>query len=186
MALPEYPFIDVRDYLALDEKASSVRYEYFDGRLRMLAGGSPDHSIIATNVASILHSALRKTPCTVYNSDIHFKLSESRYVHPDITVGCDERDKGKRDNIQYPRLIIEVLSPGTESVDKGEKLEAYLDYSSIEEYILVGSQKKMVEVYYRDEDTWVSRIYRPNSIIHLKSIDVSIPFEDIYEKSSLA
>ena len=79
-----------------------------------------------------------------------------------------------------------MLSPGTESVDKGEKLEAYLDYPSIEEYILVGSQKKMVEVYYRDEDTWVSRIYRPNSIIHLKSIDVSIPFEDIYEKSSLA
>ena len=40
MALPEYPFIDVQDYLALDEKASSVRYEYVDGRLRMLAGGS--------------------------------------------------------------------------------------------------------------------------------------------------
>ncbi|MBV9259203.1 MAG: Uma2 family endonuclease [Ktedonobacteraceae bacterium] len=186
MALPEYPFMDVKDYLALDEKAISVRYEYIDGRLLMLAGGSPDHSIIATNIASILHAALRKTPCTVYNSDIHFKLSESRYVHPDVTVGCDERDRSKKDNIQYPRLIIEVLSPGTENVDKGEKLEMYLDYPSIEEYILIASQKKIVEVYHRDEDTWVSRIYKPGSIIHLKSINVSVPFEDIYEKTSLA
>jgi Uma2 family endonuclease len=185
MALSEYPFIDVKDYLALDEKASSVRYEYVDGHLRMLAGGSPDHSIIATNIASILHNALRKTPCTVYNSDIRFKLSEHHYVHPDVTVGCDERDRGKMDSIQYPRLIVEVLSPGTESVDKGEKLEAYLDYPSIEEYILVGSRKQMVEVYQRDEDTWVSRRYKPGSSIHLKSIDVLIPFEDIYEKTSL-
>jgi Uma2 family endonuclease len=185
MALPEYPFLDVQDYLALDEKATSVRYEYVDGRLRMLAGGSPDHSIIGTNIASILHTALRKTPCTVYNSDIRFKLSESRYVHSDITVGCDERDKGKKDNIQYPRLIVEVLSPGTETIDKGEKLDMYLDYSSIEEYILVGSQKKLVEVYHRDGDTWISRRYKPDSLIHLRSVDVSIPFEDIYEKTSL-
>lgn len=63
MALPEYPYIDVKDYLALDEKTSSVKYEYFDGHLRMLAGGSPDHSIIATNIASIFHSTFRKTPC---------------------------------------------------------------------------------------------------------------------------
>jgi Uma2 family endonuclease len=138
-------FMDVEDYLALDEKARSVKYEYLDGRLRMLAGGSPDHSIIAANIVGILYGALRKTPCTVYNSDIHFKLSESRYVHPDVTVGCDERDRGKRDSIQYPRLVIEVLSPGTENVDKGEKLEMYLDHPSIEEYILVASQKKIVE-----------------------------------------
>lgn len=186
MALPEYPFINVKDYLTLDEQASSVRYEYIDGHLRMLAGGSRAHSIIATNIASILHSALRKTPCTVYNSDIRFKLSEARYVHPDVTVGCDERDEGKQDNIQYPRLIIEVLSPGTENIDKGEKLEIYLDYPSVEEYMLVGSQKKWIEVYYRAEDTWVSRIYKPNSSIHLKCIDVTIPFMDIYEKTSLA
>ena len=94
MALPEYPFMDVEDYLALDEKARSVKYEYVDGRLRMLAGGSPDHSIIATNIVGILYGALRKTPCTVYNSDVHFKFSESRYFHPDVTVGCDERDRG--------------------------------------------------------------------------------------------
>ncbi len=111
MALPEHPFIDVQDYLALDETARSVRYEYIDGRLRMLAGGSPDHSLIATNITSFLHAALRKTPCKVYNSDIRFKISESRYVHPDVTVACDERDSGRKDNIHYPALFLRYSRP---------------------------------------------------------------------------
>ena len=178
--------MDIQDYLALDEKARSVRYEYIDGRLRLLAEGSPDHSIIATNIASSLHMALRKTPCIVYNSDIYFKLSQSRYVHPDVTVSGDERDRGKRNTIEYPRLVIEVLSPGTEGVDKGEKLEMYLDYPSIEAYMLIASQKQLVEVYYRDQDNWVSRIYRPSNTIDLSSINVSVAFADIYEKTSIA
>jgi Uma2 family endonuclease len=185
MALPDYPFIDVKDYIELDEKVRSARYEYIDGHLRMLAGGSPDHSIIAANIVGILYGALRKTSCTVYTSDIRFKLSESRYVHPDVTVSCDERDKSKKDDIRYPRLIAEVLLPTTEAIDKGEKLDIYLDYPTIEEYILVASQKKMVEVYRRDGDTWVSRRYKSDTIIQLSSVDVSIPFEDIYEKTSL-
>ena len=185
MVLSDYPLIDVRDYIALDEHATSVRYEYVDGHLLMLTGGSTDHSIIATNITGVFHSALRKTPCRVYNSDVRFKLSESCYVHPDITVGCDERDRGKKENICFPLVIVEVFSPTTETIDKGEKLDMYLDYPTIEEYILVGSQKKMVEVYHRDGDTWVSRRYKPDSIIQLSSIDASISFEDIYEKTSL-
>ena len=144
------------------------------------------YSIIAVNIASVLHWALRKTPCKVYNSDIHFKISEAHYVHPDVTVVCDERDKGRKDNIQHPRLLIEVLSSGTENIDKGEKLEAYLDCPSVEEYMLVDSRKKMVEVYHRDGNTWMSRLYKPDDTVYLRSIDVSLSFEDIYEKTSLA
>ncbi len=185
MALPEYPLIDVQDYLALDETARSVRYEYIDGRLRMLAGGSPDHSLIATNIASLLHAALRKTPCKVYNSDIRFKISESRYFHPDVTVACDERDNDRKDSIRYPRVIFEILSPSTENVDKGEKLDMYLDYHSIEEYVLVDSQQILAEVYHRDDTTWISRRYKASGSVQLSSIGVSLPFEDIYEKTSL-
>jgi hypothetical protein len=43
MALPEYSYVNVEDYLALDNTAQSVRYEYIDGTLRMQAGGSKGH-----------------------------------------------------------------------------------------------------------------------------------------------
>ena len=51
MAQREYPNIRINDYLALDQNAQDVRYEYLEGELQMLAGGSPDHSIIAMNLA---------------------------------------------------------------------------------------------------------------------------------------
>jgi len=182
---PHFQRMDVEDYLLLDNASKSVKYEYLDGELRMLAGDSPDHAIIGNNMSGMLYVALRKRPCIVYSPDVCFNLSESRYVHPDVTVSCDSRDKGKKDNIQYPCLIVEVLSPSTEAVDRGEKLEYYLECPSLEEYVMIGSQKKSVEVYHREEDSWRLRIYRTGSTIYLQSIDVEIAFDDIYEKTSL-
>jgi Uma2 family endonuclease len=54
MALPQHPFIDVEDYLLLDRNSKNARYEYLDGELRMLAGGSTYHSAIIANLTAIL------------------------------------------------------------------------------------------------------------------------------------
>jgi Uma2 family endonuclease len=182
---PQFPHIDVEDYLILDNTSKTAKYEYMDGELYMLAGGSPNHSIIANNIGTMLNNALSKGPCIVYNSDVRFRLSESRYVHPDVTVSCDARDRNQEDDIQYPRLIVEVLSPSTQAIDKGEKLDVYLEYPTLEEYILVDSQKKRVEIYHRENNAWTRRSYKSGSIIHLQSIDVEIVFDDIYKKTSL-
>jgi len=117
--------MDVEDYLRLDQGNSSMRYEYLDGELHMMAGGSPDHALIAANLIIALGSALADTPCVAYDSDAHVQLSELRYVHPDVTVTCDERDieADIETPIKYPRLIIEVLSPSTELLDRSKKLE---------------------------------------------------------------
>lgn len=69
----EYPYMPVEDYLLLDKKSKNIKYEYWDGQLYMLAGGSSNHSAIATNLARELGIALKKTPCIVYNSDVHIK-----------------------------------------------------------------------------------------------------------------
>jgi Uma2 family endonuclease len=185
MALPEYPYVDVKDYLALDNTVKSVRCEYIDGTLRMQAGSSPDHSIITSNLNTILNYALRKEPFIVYGPDVRLQLSGLRYFHPDVTVGCDPRDRENNDVIRYPCLLVEVLSLSTEAIDRGEKFNFYLAYPSVEEYLLVGSQRKSIEVYYRDSDMWASRLYRSGSIIHLKSVNVFIPFDEVYEKTSL-
>jgi Uma2 family endonuclease len=185
VALPEYPYIDVEDYLALDNTVKSARYEFIDGTLRMLAGGSPSHSVIANNIAATFHQAFRNKPCVVYNPDVRLRLSTSRYVHPDVTVGCDPRDNEKEDHIEYPRILVEVLSPSTEATDRGEKLNLYLELPTLEIYMLVGSQKKTVEVYQRNDDAWVLRTYKPGDTIYLNSIDVQMTFDDIYAKTNM-
>jgi hypothetical protein len=54
MALPEYRWVNVEEYLAIDN-ASDVRFEYIHGLLRMRAGGSRSHAIIAHNLHGLLH-----------------------------------------------------------------------------------------------------------------------------------
>jgi len=57
MALPEYRWVSVEEYLAIDN-ASDVRFEYVHGQLRMLAGGSRNLALIAHNLHGLLHSHL--------------------------------------------------------------------------------------------------------------------------------
>ena len=109
MALPPNPLMDVEDYLKLDQNSKNARYEYLDGELRMLAGGSTYHSAIIANLTAILGRALENGPCWVYNSDIRVKLSESRYVYPNVSVSCDQRDKELDDTIHFPCMAVEVL-----------------------------------------------------------------------------
>jgi len=63
MALPQHPSTDVEDYLILDQNSKNARYEYLDGELRMLTGGSTYHSAIIANLTAILGRALENGPC---------------------------------------------------------------------------------------------------------------------------
>ena len=102
MAQRKYPVMDVEDYLILNRSSKSARYEYLDGELRMLAGGSPDHSIIIANLTATIKGPLRGSQCRVYNSDVQLQLSAKRYVYLDITVSCDERDRNQKETIRTP------------------------------------------------------------------------------------
>jgi Uma2 family endonuclease len=186
MAQHEYQNIHVDDYLFLDQNSQSARYEYLEGELRMLAGGSANHSTVATNLASILHRLLEKGPCKVYNSDMQLQLSESRYVYPDITVTCDPRDQEPEDNrTHYPTLVVEVLSPGTEVVDRGKKLLYYQAHPTIQEYVLADSQNILVEVYHREKNRWTFTTHGLGDKIQLESLGVQVSVDDIYKRTSL-
>jgi Uma2 family endonuclease len=178
---PDYPWISVEDYLILDRSSREARYEYLDGQLRMLAGGSFSHSRIALNIAHLLDDQLGDGPCTAYNSDLRVRLSEDRYVYPDITVTCDEQEEDD-DMIHFPRVIFEVLSPTTEMYDRGAKFAAYRACPTLEDYVLVDSQSQAVEVYHREKSRWIYTPNGPGDMVELKSLNAYLPVAAIYEK----
>ncbi len=185
MAQHKYPFIDVEDYLILDKNSKNARYEYLDGELRMLAGGSPYHSAIIANLTVAIGRFLQDSSCWIYNSDVQLRLSETRYVHPDVTVSCDERDHEAEDAIQYPCLVIEVLSPSTEAIDKIKKLAYYQENPTIQEYVMVDSQSIRIEVYHRENDGWKFHTYGPGSVVKLEGLAIHFPISDIYRGMKL-
>ncbi len=173
--------ISAEDYLTLDRASKDAHYEYFDGELRMLAGGSNYHSTIMVNVTSILHGLLRGSSCRVHGSDMRVQLSKTRYVYPDATVTCEQRDHEFNDLIRHPKVVIEVLSPSTEATDRGKKFTLYRECPTVQEYVMVDAQSAQVEVYHRNEEKWTLSTFGPGSEVELESLAIQFPIEEVYE-----
>lgn len=180
-------FMSVQDYLELDRNSLDARYEYIDGIVTLLAGGTTNHSRISVNVTSLLQASLRGSPCEVFNSDLRVSISGTRYLLPDASVSSDPEDMtGENDIIYSPRVIVEVLSPSTEATDRGKKFRYYQSCSSIQEYVLISTQELAVDVYRRASDKlWTLHPFGPGDTVELKSINVSIPLAALYENVTL-
>jgi len=185
LAQRKFLVMSVEDYLILNRNSKDTRYEYLDGDVRMLAGGSPDHSIIIANLTSAIKGPLKGSPCRVYNSDVQLKLTEKRYVYPDITISYDERDRNQKETIHYPLVVVEVLSPTTEAIDRGKKAAYYRSCQTIQEYMMVDSEEVFVEVHRLEEGRWTINDFEPGDSITLESLGIQFPIEDAYEGTSL-
>jgi Uma2 family endonuclease len=174
------------EYVALVKQDPEHAYEYLDGRVYMMTGGSPDHSIIGSNLNGLLQVFLRGRRCIVYNSDVYLQLSEHYRVCPDVTVSCDPRDRGAQEVIRYPSLVAEVLSPTTEARDRGQKSLQYRSCPSIQEYLLISSEFPLVEVFRREKQGfWSLYTLGLDDTIELTSLGIRFPAADVYQNTSL-
>lgn len=168
------------------EAQQQLRYEYFDGEVFAMTGGSIPHADIALNIATILRSRLQGR-CKVRNSDAKVGITDDGpFVYPDVSVTCDQRDRNAQKFSRYPCLIVEVVSPGTEAYDRGGKFTLYRRLETLEEYVLVGSEAKTVEVFRRDDEgRWTFIPYSEGADIELTSLSVTLSMDAIYEDVAL-
>jgi Uma2 family endonuclease len=97
-------------------------------------------------------------------------------------VTCDERDDDAQ-LVQFPCLIIGVLSPSTEAIDRGAKFARYRQFSSLQEYVLVQADRPKVEVFRRNErNQWVLSEYDLEDRLLLESIGVEVAIADLYRQ----
>ncbi len=186
-ALPNCSTMSVEEYLQLDQGSSEIRYEYIDGHVRMLTGGTPDHAKISANIIGVLYALLEDRSCSVYTSDVRVYLSETRYVYPDVSVSCERQDQERGDMLYAPCLIVEVLSPGTEAYDRGRKLAYYRECPSIQEYMLVDSQLQYIEVFRRGKNKlWTYHAFSPGEDVELAALGISFPLAKIYRNVSFS
>jgi Uma2 family endonuclease len=182
----------VEEYFALMQSDPDHRYEYIDGHIYMMTGGTKRHSAIGSNLSKIIGNHLDDSPCMVYDSDACVQVAENRYVCPDLTVSCDPRDQDNSDGnefevIKHPGLVMEVLSRSTKSVDKGDKLMLYLDVPTIQEYVVIDTKTPRVLLYRREEpERWSIYILGLEHEIELTSIGLRFPVAQIYKKTRFA
>ena len=175
-------FVSVADYLTAEE-ASQLRHEYLGGLVYAMAGETLTHNQISQNLLLNLHPKIKGGPCRLFISDVrvNFQLhTDEYYYYPDIVVTCDKRDTHPR-FVQYPRLIIEVLSESTERVDKREKFFAYTNIASLEEYVLVAQSAREVTVFRRANGWRAETVSGAKAKVALASLKLTIPLAAIYE-----
>jgi Uma2 family endonuclease len=165
------------------------KYEYIDGVAYMMSRGTVGHDRIRRNVDNLLDRSLLSGPCTPFGVDVQvllgFKKSgKKHYVYPDATVSCAEEDR-RSDNtlVESPKVVIEVLSPGTEARDHGVKFKAYQKCPPIQEIVLVSQFAQYVEIWQRDGqniEQWNYRHYGPGETVEFASIDVHFEIDELY------
>jgi len=184
VAQPSSSRMSVEEWRELERTSHDRKHEYIDGHVYALAGGTRIHSSIGANVVSALQAALRAAgkKCYTYNSDMAVRVSSTRYIYPDASVSCDERDRPTIDDteIHNPCVIVEVLSASTEAYDRGKKLSYYLACPSIKEYALIASHQQTVEIYRRTAKNWSYAMYGPNDELELPSLAISVPVSAFY------
>ena len=173
---------------ALERESRDAKHEFIDGHVSLMAGGSRAHSLVAVHALTLLSIALADGPCLAYNSDLATRLSPTRFTLPDVVVTCDERDAATRDEteIAAPRVVFEVLSDSTESYDRGVKFGYYRECPTVQEYVLVATNRQAVEVYRRTADGWGTfQVYGPGDEVVLTSIDVHFPLAALYRRTDV-
>jgi Uma2 family endonuclease len=165
------------------EAQQELRYEYIDGEIYAMTGGTLNHSEISGNFYYMLKTHLRSAGCRVLNSDAKVQIAESNdYVYPDVSVSCDERDRSASKFISHPCTIVEVLSPSTKAYDRWEKFNLYRRSNVLQDYVLVDTDRIEIALYSKnDRDKWEITRYIAGDIVELKSINLTFPIEQVFE-----
>ncbi|HEV2129193.1 MAG TPA: Uma2 family endonuclease [Thermomicrobiales bacterium] len=135
-ALAPHPAVSVETYLELEKDADVRHDECVGGRLYAMTGTSRRHNTIAFNIARKLADAAEGTPCRVYMSDVKVRTPDDAFYYPDVIAACEPEPDDPYVEHQ-PCLLVEVVSPSTESIDRREKLAAYKKIPPVKSYLIV-------------------------------------------------
>ena len=150
-----------------------------------MAGTSKGHNDIAGNIYILLRNKYKPLGCSVHSESVKLELEkENYYVYPDLLLSCDNADKTDDYLIRNPSLIVEVLSPSTESYDRRVKLAQYRKIKSLKYCLLVSQSSPFVEIFGRTNQ---SDLFTYDSaagldpIIQLPLLDFALPMSKVYE-----
>ncbi|GJG87861.1 hypothetical protein tb265_30420 [Gemmatimonadetes bacterium T265] len=133
------------------EEAQDRRYEFVDGFVRAMTGGTLRHNAIVDNVHARLRGPARAAGCRSHFTDVGVRTPSGRSYYPDVVVRCGPFAQSDR-YARSPCIIVEVTSPSTRVVDREEKLGQYQTIPSLRAYVIVEQAVRRMECYVRQDD----------------------------------
>ena len=119
-ALPSMTLEEFLDW----QEGQERRYELVDGQPMAMAGAKQKHDRIATNALIRIGGKLDGGPCRPFTADQTVVTGVRSGRHPDFGVDCGRFDPDSM-VASEPRVVLEVFSPSTRSLDQVGKLDEY-------------------------------------------------------------
>lgn len=176
--------LTVEEYLECDADLDQGRYEYLDGRVWLLAGATPEHNLVKDGIQGEIYAELRPQGCRSFTSDQRVKISDTRYVYPDVVVLCGtpEYTDESPPSLVNPELLVEVTSESTSDRDHQAKLEAYLNLDSLREYWIASPSTPFITQYVRRGDEWIVRsVTGRDAVLRSEALDLDVALEAVYD-----
>ncbi|GAB5521319.1 MAG: Uma2 family endonuclease [Rhodothermales bacterium] len=182
MAQPALSDITPAEYFALDN-ASERKWEYVYGRLYAMAGASPRHSQIVSNLVRALGNKLAEKPCHIFPNDIRTRLGKGEaYGYPDVVVvyGKPEFSGDRPGTLENPNVIIEVLSDSTKEYDRGTKASQYIQIESLGAYLTIDPVSKAIERRQRKGGRLYELGYLMDEPIDIECLAITLTPKEIF------
>jgi len=181
----QYNYLSAPEYLEAERKALG-KHELMNGKIITITGASLTHNRIVRNLIIGIGSFLKGKGCEVFPSDMRVNIpTTNSFTYPDITIVCGKPEllDDEFDNLLNPMVIIEVLSPSTESYDRGNKFFTYQQIPSLKEYMLVDSSNCIIQtIVKKDNGLWqFETITNPADTLNIHSIHQTILLSDVYD-----
>ena len=174
--------ISVENYLK-GERISPSKHEYVYGEVYAMAGTSDNHNRIVNEIVARLVFHLRGSKREPFTGDIKVRVSPDVYYYPDVLVSCEETVEDSHFRNE-PILIVEVISPSTEYIDRREKLLFYQQMPSLQEYVIIEQKKIAVEIHRRQPDgSWITYFFNHNDTeVEFQTVEMTMKLQEIYRR----
>lgn len=166
----------------LDRWPDDPAYELIDGVPVAMAPGRAIHARLKAEIWLALRDGIRakQLQCEALIDGVGLSVDDWSVYQPDAMVYCGDRVDDETRLVPHPIIVVEVLSPSTQHVDTGRKLEGYFRKASIVHYLIVPTERRAVIHHRRMDDERIeTRIIRSGTLA-LDPPGLSLEIEELY------
>ncbi len=174
------------DFRAWAEQQPSGRYERVDGRVVKMTPERSVHALLKAAVWRALDDAIRagRLDCRAYPDGMTVEVGDDTDYEPDALVNAGPPIANDDVAAPNPVIVVEVLSPGTRSIDTGAKFSGYFSVPSIQHYLIVSALRREVVHHRRAGDAIVSAVVTGGTIV-LDPPGISVALDEFYRGVTL-